>query len=183
MTSPWRPSRLPAAAWRSQPRSRFCREATSIDTSRSDGTLQFPLGYRNANGAFFCIVFWPALGLATLGKLPWWARGIALGLASLCLELALLSQSRGSSIGFVVAAFAYLACVPRRTVALGWLALAALPALLVIGHLSPLYHAALDRRPLLQDLHDAARHALTGAVIAVVAGAVVALIGGRRELS
>ena len=148
----------------------------------TDGTLQFPLGYRNADGAFFCIAFWPALGLATLGKLPWWARGLALGVASLCLEFALLAQSRGSSIGLVVAAFVYLACAPRRTLALGWLTLAALPALFVIGDLSQLYHAAIDRQPVLQDLHDAARHALTGALVAVAAGSVVALIGGMRKL-
>ena len=144
-----------------------------------DGTLQFPLGYRNANAAFFFIATWPALGLAATPRLDWRARGLALGAATLCLELGLLCQSRGSAIAAPIAVFVYLLAAPRRTVALGWLALAALPALLVVGHLSPLYHAALGHRPILDDLRSAATVAAIGAGIAVLAGAAVARLGRR----
>ena len=69
----------------------------------NDGTLEFPLGYRNANAAFFAIALWPALGLASHRAAPWPVRGVALATATLCLELAMLSQSRGSLAGGVAA--------------------------------------------------------------------------------
>ena len=40
-----------------------------------DGTLEFPLGYRNANAAFFAIALWPALGLASRRAGAWPVRG------------------------------------------------------------------------------------------------------------
>ena len=44
------------------------------DLLESDGTLDFPLGYRNANVAFFAIAFFPAVGLAASPKVDWRAR-------------------------------------------------------------------------------------------------------------
>ena len=63
------------------------------------GTLEYPLGYRNANAAFFAIALWPALGLASHRAGPWPVRGAALATATLCLELAMLSQSPGVTGG------------------------------------------------------------------------------------
>ena len=68
------------------------------------GTLQYPIGYRNANAAFFLIAMWPAVALAANRELDWRLRAIALGTATLCLELGALSQSRGSMIGMAVGA-------------------------------------------------------------------------------
>ena len=45
----------------------------------NDGTLEFPLGYRNANAAFFLIALWPALGLAARRGGIWIGRAAALG--------------------------------------------------------------------------------------------------------
>ena len=73
-----------------------------------DGTLEFPLGYRNANAAFFAIALWPALGLASHRASAWPVRAVALATATLCLELAMLSQSRGSLAGGAAALCVYL---------------------------------------------------------------------------
>jgi O-antigen ligase/polysaccharide polymerase Wzy-like membrane protein len=145
--------------------------ATYLDL---DGTLQFPLGYRNANAAFFLIALWPALALATSPRVDWRLRGLALGAATLCLELGLLGQSRGSSLALPVALFVYLLAAPRRARALLWLALAAVPALLIVPHLSVLYHAGNGHRPPLEDVRSAARAAAIGAGLAVLLGAAVA---------
>ena len=69
-----------------------------------DGTLEFPLGYRNANAAFFAIALWPALGLASRRAGAWPVRAAALATATLCLDLAMLSQSRGSLLAGAVGA-------------------------------------------------------------------------------
>lgn len=144
-----------------------------------DGTLQYPLGYRNANAAFFFVAVWPALGLAGSRGLDWRLRGLALGAATLCLELGLLSQSRASVIAGAVAVLVFLVASPRRASALGWLVLAVVPALGVVAHLGPLYHAALDNRPLLGELHSAVGAAAIGGVIAIVAGGLAARFGAR----
>ena len=44
-----------------------------------DGTLEFPLGYRNANAAFFAIALWPALGLASHRSTAWPVRAARAG--------------------------------------------------------------------------------------------------------
>ncbi len=95
-----------------------------------DGTLQFPLGYRNANAAFFAIALWPALGLASRRAGAWPVRSAALATATLCLDLAMLSQSRGALPAGAAALCVYLLFSTDRARRLGWLALAALPALL-----------------------------------------------------
>lgn len=145
-----------------------------------DGTLQYPLGYRNANAAFFAIAAWPALALAQTATMRWWSRAAALGAATLCIELALLSQSRGFLLGAGAAIVAYLVFTPRRTRALVWLAVAVVPALVVLPALSDIYaaanHASLETA--LTELPDAARAALGGAVLATIAAAVAIRIEG-----
>src|SRR5687767_4092985 len=106
-----------------------------------EGTLEFPLGYRNANAAFFAIALWPALGLASHRSTAWPVRAAALATATLCLELAMLSQSRGSVVGGAAALCVYLLFSEDRARRLGWLALAVLPALLILPALTDLYNA------------------------------------------
>ena len=60
------------------------------DLLEIDGTLDYPLGYRNANAAFFAIALFPAVGLAADRELDWRLRGLALGTATLCIDLVLL---------------------------------------------------------------------------------------------
>jgi len=145
----------------------------------TDGTLQYPLGYRNANAAFFLIAIWPLLGVSSTRSLNWGVRGIAVGAASLCLSLGLLSQSRGSVIAAAVAIAVFLALTPRRASALAWIAIAALPSVLVVPYLSELYRAAQHNEALLTPLrHAAAATAAAGAIAALVGAAFARLEAG-----
>jgi hypothetical protein len=151
-----------------------------------DGTLQFPLGYRNANAAFFAIALWPALGLASRRASPWPLRAAALGTATLCLGLAMLSESRGSLPAGAVALCVYLLFGADRGRRLAWLALAAIPALFVIPSLVDLYHAGTANVPLssaLDELHRAGRAVALTSVGSVAIGAVAALAGKRIPAS
>lgn len=149
-----------------------------------DGTLQYPLGYRNANAAFFAIAVWPALALARSRELHFSLRAAALAPATLCVELALLSQSRGSVIGAAVALAVYTTLSPGRARSLVWLALAVLPALLILPSLTELYSAAneVGLKGALEHLPAAGRAALAGALLAAVAGAIVARLEARFPL-
>ncbi len=144
------------------------------------GTFQYPLGYRNANAAFYFIATWPALGLAAARELDWRLRALALATATLCLELAMLSQSRGSLVAAVAALAVYVAVSPARSRAVGWLLLATIPALLVVPSLSDLYQTrTIDDYGGTAELRAAGRAALGGAGIALVLGAGAAAIGRR----
>jgi tetratricopeptide (TPR) repeat protein len=104
-----------------------------------DGTLDFPIGYRNAEAAFFAIAVFPALGLAAARELDWRLRGAALATATLCLQLVLLAQSRGSVLAIAVAVAIYLLLAPLRVRALCWLVLAVLTSLAILPALTSLY--------------------------------------------
>jgi hypothetical protein len=150
-----------------------------------DGTLDFPLGYRNANAAFFAIAAWPAVGLAQARALDWRLRGAALGAATLCLELALLSQSRGAVLAALAALAVYVAAAPNRVRALVWLALAAAPALVVLPALTDLYRAANDGGlgDTVGELHLAGLLSLVGMLVATSIGLVAAALEPGRQPS
>ncbi|HEY7151690.1 MAG TPA: O-antigen ligase family protein [Solirubrobacterales bacterium] len=151
-----------------------------------DGTLEYPLGYRNANAAFFLIAFWPALGLAARRESPWPGRGLALAAATLCLSMGMLSQSRGSMIAGAAALCVYVAFSRERARRLAWLALAVLPALLVLPALTDLYQAASAGTPM-RDLGGELRRAGNAAIlatgVALALGAVAALAEARLPTS
>jgi len=107
-----------------------------------DHTVYHPLGYHNANAAFFLIASLPALGLASSARLDWRLRALAQGGATLCFGLALLSQSRGSIPAGLIAVAAYVVLSPLRLRAICWLGLAFLPALGVIPALTELFREA-----------------------------------------
>ena len=141
-----------------------------------DGTLDYPLGYRNANAAFFIVALFPCLGLAADRELDWRARGAALGAATLCIDLAMLSQSRGSIVAVAIALGVYALLSPLRLRALSWLALAALVSLGVVPALTDLYQAANDQgvSTTADELHAAGLAVALTSVVALVAGAIVA---------
>jgi O-Antigen ligase len=143
-----------------------------------EGTLQFPIGYRNANAAFFLIALWPAVALAASRELDWRIRGIALGAASLCLALGMLSQSRGSMIAGAGALAVFVIASRDRARAVAWLLLAVAPALLVIPALADLYQAADSGGT--AELRAAGRAAAGGAALAVLIGGAAAWLEGRR---
>ena len=151
-----------------------------------DGTLEFPLGYRNANAAFFAIALWPALGLASRRASAWPLRAAGLATATLCLDLAMLSQSRGSLPAGAVALCVYLLFATDRARRLAWLALAALPALLILPSLVDLYHAGSTDAPLsaaLDELRGAGRAVALTSLLSLAIGVAAALAGKRVPTS
>ena len=145
------------------------------------GTLDYPLGYRNANAAFFAIALFPAVGLAAARELDWRLRGLALGAATLSFDLFLLSQSRASipAVGLAVIVFALAS--PFRVRGLCWLALAIVPALGILPALSDLYQTANDEGPrnAITELHATGAMSAVTALLAIVVGAVAARFEAR----
>jgi O-antigen ligase len=137
-----------------------------------DGTLVFPLGYRNANAAFFLIALWPALGLASSRDLDWRLRGLATGAATLCIAIGILCQSRGSMPAAPVALVLYLALSPHRARDLLWLLVALLPALMIVPATADLYGTGDDASvgDALDELRTAGRVLAGATAVAILAG-------------
>ena len=108
--------------------------ATGTDVTwylHEDATLRFPIGYRNADAAFFLICLWPLLAL-TVSDWPWQARAALVAMGTVLVELAFLCQSRGSIPAAALAALVYLAITRNRlraAIAIGLVVLPAIPAL------------------------------------------------------
>lgn len=146
-----------------------------------EGRLSAPVGYLNATANLWLIGFFPAVHLATARPLPWPVRGVGLAAATLLLQVALLSQSRGAAIAFAVTVVLFVALTPRRWPVLG--AVAAAVALTVLAA-DPLLDVR-DAAPAIE--LGAALERASGAIalsagIAALLGAVAALGGlGSRE--
>jgi tetratricopeptide (TPR) repeat protein len=151
--------------------------ATLFDGDR----LTEPVGYANAQAATWLMALWPAVTLAASRRVPWALRGIAAALAVVVLDVALLSQSRGSLLALPVCAVLLVAIVPGR--------------LRIIAVLVPVLGAAAAAVPKVLDVGDAldgteagavqdAAGAVTSAVLllALAAGAVVALAAAWETL-
>ncbi len=145
------------------------------------GTLEFPLGYRNAEAAFFGIALFPALGLAADRALDWRIRAAAAGTATLCIDLFLLAQSRGSMPAMALALVVYTLASPYRVRAISWLGLVALPALAIIPALTSLFDAADGGlgAPVLDEMHRAGLIALLTTIAGAGLGAVCARFEDR----
>ncbi|MGZ8665720.1 MAG: O-antigen ligase family protein [Solirubrobacterales bacterium] len=134
----------------------------------SDATLRFPIGYRNANAAFFLTCLWPLIGLATHNEWRWQLRAPMVAAATLLIELAILAQSRGSLPATAIALLVVIVLSPHRLRTAVVLALAAIPTIPALPALLEVYrHGAADPGvvPL---LHDAA-----GAVALSTAGSLL----------
>jgi hypothetical protein len=159
---------------------------TSTDTTKlfeSDASLRFPLGYRNAAAAFFLMASMPLVGLAAQRSLDWRLRGVALGGTTLCLELAVLCQSRGAVFGAVAAVVVLLAVHPRRWAIAAWLGLAVALALPALPWLLDVFQdSGGDRDEALGPARDAARAAAATSFAAILAGFVAARVHARLEV-
>ena len=143
-----------------------------------EGRLAAPIDYANATAALWLIGFFAAAALAAARGLAWPLRGLALGAATLLAQCALLSQSRGALVGFVVAAIAFVAVSPRRWPAL--LALAVPVGLTALGFDTLTDVRAATTTPALEAaLDDALVTVARSVVVAVVLGAAAALAGPR----
>ena len=129
--------------------------------------LAEPVGYHNANAALLLLAFWPAAIFASRRETHPLARALLLACAGVVVELAVLSQSRGSLIAFTAAAVLSLVIVPGRL----RLVAAYVPIAVVVGLALPtlldVYAAARDGDP-----HDAlvdARTAVAASALALFA--------------
>jgi hypothetical protein len=147
---------------------------TDIDAYvHGDATLRFPIGYRNANAAFWLLCTWPLLALATDIELRWWLRSLAIGSATMLIELGVLAQSRGSLPAVAVALLVYLIVSPRRLRAAAVIALAALPMLPALPILLDVFqHGGADATTL-ELLHDSAGAIALTSALSVALSAVV----------
>jgi tetratricopeptide (TPR) repeat protein len=78
------------------------------------GRFAAPAGYANAACAVYVFAFWPLAYMAARREPPPLVRGVLLGLGTALVELAVLTQSRGSLFAVPVATVCYLLIVPRR---------------------------------------------------------------------
>lgn len=149
-----------------------------------DGTLLYPIGYRNANAAFWLIGAWPLLALAVRGSLPWQVRALMLAAVTMLIELTLLCQSRGSLPAAAIALVALVLLSGRGLKAALFTALAAIPAIPAVPTLLKVFqHGTADRAsiPLLH--HSAVAILLTTLGSLILALLVLGLFERRVQLA
>jgi hypothetical protein len=148
-----------------------------------DGTLRFPIGYRNANAAFFLISMWALVGLAASGRGRWAVRALAMAMATVLVDLAILSQSRGSIPAFAIAFLIYLAISPRRLRATIYVVLALLPAAPAMPKMLDVYRYGVADPGIVGPLHHAAvAVALSGLLSLVVAAVAIGAVEPRLRI-
>jgi hypothetical protein len=138
-----------------------------------DGTLRFPIGYRNANAAFFLLCLWPLLSIATSNSVPWQLRGLCVGGATMLLELGILAQSRGSLPATGIALLVFLGFAAHRLRAASILALAILPIVPVLGTLLDVFQYGKANQTAVELLHDAAAAIAVSSACSVILAALV----------
>jgi hypothetical protein len=143
-----------------------------------------PLGYFNGQAAYFCLGFWALFGLAERGRRP--AMGaVALMLATMVLEVAVLSQSRGAAAGFIGAAVVVLAAFPGRLRRAWQLAVVAIAVAIALPTLLDVYADRLSpgagNFPSAGALHSAALAILLTSAAAGLAWLVAMRLGERTE--
>jgi hypothetical protein len=155
----------------------------SRDFFELDATLRYPIGYRNAEAAFFLMAALPTIALAASGELDWRLRGLLLGSASLMLELAVLAQSRASVFAALIGIAVLVAVHPDRLRILGWLALAAVPAALALPWLLDVFQRdAGNTAAEIQPLHHACLAIALTSLASVTLGLCLTRFGGGFEL-
>jgi tetratricopeptide (TPR) repeat protein len=138
------------------------------------GRLSHPAGYLNATANLWLIGYFPAVHLFAAGRIAWPVRVLALPVATVLLEMELLSQSRGAAIALGVTAVVYIAMTTSR-----W------PALLTIATTVGLTALSFD---VLTDVRDSVgRSGLASnfddAIEAVALSALAALVLGLAVMA
>ena len=145
----------------------------SLDVLDESGTLDYPLGYRNANAAFFAGVALTALGVGARRGAPL-PGALAAGLAALCLGLAVLSQSRGSVPAFAIGLLVLFAFSAERLRLMALVACVAAPLAIAFPTLLEPFSVAEDGVGAGAELRDATQVSIAAAAAAAIA-ALVAL--------
>jgi hypothetical protein len=142
------------------------------------GRLYFPITYANAQAALFALGIWPALLFATRARGALVTRALGLGGAALFAAAALLTQSKGTTLGLAVSLLAVVASSPLR--------LRLLPAAAVVAAIEAAAFRALTgpyRNQDLASVHAAGRAVLLAGAAGAVAGGVLALADRRLHLT
>lgn len=157
--------------------------SNSRDFLDTDATLRYPIGYRNAEAAFFLMAMLPAIVLCASRELPWPARGILLGSSTLMIELAILAQSRASLFALLIGIVVLVAVHPDRLRVLGWLALAAIPAAIALPRLLDVFQLDAGRSAAeIPPLHRACVAMAITTTLSVGVGLAAARFGSRFSL-
>jgi hypothetical protein len=88
--------------------------APSAEAVAWSGRLAFPIGYPNAQAAFFLVALWPALALAADRRVALPLRGLAVGAAAALAGGWALAQSKGGALGLAASAVVVFAVSRRR---------------------------------------------------------------------
>ncbi len=148
----------------------------------NNGRLFSPIGYVNAQAAGSVIAFWPAVALAAQRTLPVPLRVLALGAATAVLAAGLLPQSKGAAVALAVAALAVFSLSADR---LRLLLPALVPAVLVAISYRVLTDPfrTRDADAAVSSIRDAGERVLVLTAVALLIGAVYAIVDRRLELS
>jgi hypothetical protein len=136
------------------------------------GRLAYPASYPNNAAALFLVGFWPLMWLASGPEERAPVRGVALGLATGLLGLALMTQSRGGMWSLAITVVLMFLLSPARLRMLFYLLV---PALLMVYAFPQLNRYWLEG-PAVVGGSVAARTLLTAALAAVLIGTVLALL-------
>ena len=157
--------------------------SNALNFFETDTTLRYPIGYRNAEAAFFLMALLPTVVLAASRDLDWRIRGVLIGAGSLMLELAILAQSRGSVFAAVLGVAVLIAVHPDRLRALGWLAMAVWPALVALHWLLGVFESDAGNTPAgIPPLHHACVAMAVTSIAGLAAGCIAARLGRGFEL-
>ncbi len=144
--------------------------------------LSAPVGYPNGNAALFLGAAFPIVLLAARRETPWAARGLLLGCAGVLVDVALLSQSRGSLLAGAIVVIVCVAVAPGRVRVLIALATVGAVTMLSVAELLDVYSVARAGGDLGQAL-GAARDAATLSFVALFGlGASAGIVERYAEL-
>lgn len=161
--------------------------ATLLDAAgASDPTLMFigdrlaePTGYHNASAALYLAAALPAAFLASRREVPWVARGVLLAAAGVLVQVAILSQSRGSSIAFPLSLLLFVAIAPNRVRSLAALIPVAAATVVAAPALLDVYSAARDGGDVPAAVDAATRAVAISCGALLIGGSIAALIDRR----
>lgn len=157
---------------------------SSMDYLEIDATLRYPIGYRNAEAAFFLMAVLPTIVLTASRELHWSIRGVLLGAATLMIELAVLAQSRASLFAVPIGVAILVAAHPNRLRVLGWLALSMIPAAIALPQLLDVFQRdAGNGAAEIPPLHHACVAIALTAALSTAIGLALTRFGGGFSLS
>jgi hypothetical protein len=158
--------------------------SSSRDFFETDATLRYPLGYRNAEAAFFLIALWPMLGLAASRDLDWRWRAALTASGTLAIEIAVLAQSRAAPFAAGLALVVLVALHPSRLRTLMWFAAALLPAAIALPWLLDVFaHEGGNTAASIPPLHAACRAMAATTALSLVAAGLLARFEPELEVS